>query len=270
MRSFFQSLLIVGFASAAVYFLAALYDRALRDAFFFDGWVLVAGFAAQLLLHVKKKWPSTLRGGEPAWQRFHIACGFFVVFVFALHTRWSWPDTVFEWLLWTLFVVVAVSGVAGSLLNRAIPMRLDRAGERLEPAQLTKALADLSDRAAKVAMGSGPAGGTLALADLYASTLNRFFSAPKNAWAHLKSSRRPVQRLLFEIDSLKPQFQREGDGALEQIKRLVEKKDRIDFQYAHERVLVVWLAVHLPATYALVMLSVLHIVSVYAFRSGVP
>lgn len=269
MRRFLQSLLIVGLAFAAVYLLAMLYDRALRDAFFFDGWVLAAGFAAQLLLHVKKK-TSALGGSEPNWQRFHIACGFFVVLVFALHTRLSWPDTVFEWLLWTLFVIVAVSGVAGSLLNRVIPARLERNGERLEPGQLAGALTDLSDRAAKVAMGSSAAGGTLALADLYASTLSGFFSAPKNAWAHLKSSHRPLQRLLFEIDSLEPQVQRGGDGALAQMKRLVEKKDRIDFQYAHERVLVAWLAVHLPATYALVLLSILHVISVYAFRSGVP
>ena len=269
MRSALQSLIIVALLFSAVYFLETAYDRGLRDSLFFDGWILVAGFAAQLLLHVKKRKPDALRGSELAWRRFHIASGFFVILVFALHTRLSLPDTAFEWSIWILFVVVAVSGVAGSILIRAIPSRLERVGERLEPDQLAAAAADLSKQASQTAMDSARLGGTLALSDLYASTLNGHFRAPKNGLAHLKGSRRPLQRLLFEIDNLRTHFEREGYDTLEQMKELVEKKDRIDFQYAHERVLVAWLAVHLPATYALVLLSILHVGSVYAFRSGV-
>lgn len=270
MRSVLQTLLIVPALFAAVYFLTSLYDRALRDALFFDGWVLAAGFAAQMLLHVKKKRPAVLRGSEPDWQRFHIGFGFFVVLVFLLHTRLSWPDTAFEWLLWTLFVVVAVSGVVGAVLNKAIPSRLERTGERLEPGQLADAFADLSDQASRAAMDSVRDGGTLALSDLHAATLHGHFRGPRNGLAHLKHSRRPLQRLLFEIDALRPNVPRDGHGALETMKQLVERKDRLDFQSIHERVLVAWLAVHLPATYALILLSVLHVLSVYAFRSGVP
>lgn len=269
MRSVLQSLIIVALAFSAVYFLEAAYDRGLRDSLFFDGWILVAGFAAQFLLHVKKRRPAAFRGGELAWRRFHIASGFFVILVFALHTRASLPDTAFEWSIWILFVVVVVSGVAGSVLIRAIPSRLERIGERLEPGQLADALADLSDQASQAAMDSVSKGGTLALSEFYAATLNGYFRAPRNAVAHLKGSRRPLRRLLFEIDNLRPQVGREGHETLEYMKELVERKDRIDFQYAHERVLVAWLAVHLPATYALVVLSVLHVGSVYAFRSGV-
>ncbi len=269
MRSILQSLSIVALLFAAVYFLADLYDRALRDSLFFDGWILVAGFAAQFLLHVKKRRPAALRGSELDWQRFHIGCGFFVILIFALHTRLSWPDTAFEWSIWSLFVVVAVSGVVGSILNRAIPSRLKRIGERLEAGQLAGATADLSDQAFRVAMDSVRGCGTLALSDLYATTLMGHFRGPKNGLAHLKNSRRPLQRLLFEIDSLRPQFERGGHDALDRMKQLVEEKDRIDFQCVHERVLVAWLSVHLPATYALILLSMLHVLSVYAFRSGV-
>ncbi len=198
-----------------------------------------------------------------------LVAGFFVILIFALHTRVSCPDTAFEWSIWSLFVVVAVSGVVGSILNRAIPSRLERIGERLEAGQIAGATADLSDQAFRVAMDSVRGCGTLALSDLYATTLMGHFRGPKNGLAHITNSRRPLQHLLFEIDSLRPQFERGGHDALDRMTPLIEEKDRIDFQCVHERVLVAWLSVHLPATYAFILLSMLHVLSVYAFRSGV-
>ena len=39
----------------------------------------------------------------------------------------------------------------------------------------------------------------------------------------------------------------------------------LDFRLAHQAVLKGWLFVHIPATYSLLLLSVLHIIIVHAF-----
>jgi hypothetical protein len=48
----------------------------------------------------------------------------------------------------------------------------------------------------------------------------------------------------------------------------VIEKDRLDFSRIHLGLAKGWLFVHVPVTYALIVLSVVHVVVVYAFSSG--
>ena len=79
----------------------------------------------------------------------------------------------------------------------------------------------------------------------------------------------PLKKLMFELDALETDLDREGHGLLTDLKRLVDSKNRLDFKFAHETALRIWLFVHVPATYALVVLSLLHALTAYAYRSGV-
>ena len=51
----------------------------------------------------------------------------------------------------------------------------------------------------------------------------------------------------------------------ERLRRLVERKDRLDYAYALQTVLKVWLFVHIPVTYGLILLALLHLLLVYSF-----
>jgi hypothetical protein len=55
---------------------------------------------------------------------------------------------------------------------------------------------------------------------------------------------------------------------LADIKRLVIEKDRLDFTRVYLGLTRAWLFVHVPVTYALIVLSVMHVLVVYAFSSG--
>ena len=52
------------------------------------------------------------------------------------------------------------------------------------------------------------------------------------------------------------------------IKKLVVEKDRLDFARVYLGLTKGWLFVHVPVTYALMVLMVLHVLVVYAFSSG--
>ena len=49
----------------------------------------------------------------------------------------------------------------------------------------------------------------------------------------------------------------------------MEKKDELDFHYSLNLALKAWLLVHVPLTYGLLILAVLHMVTAYAFSGGV-
>ena len=58
-----------------------------------------------------------------------------------------------------------------------------------------------------------------------------------------------------------------GDPAPPSAPRALEK-DRLDFSAVHLGLTKGWLFVHVPVTYALIVLIVLHVFVVYAFSSG--
>jgi hypothetical protein len=52
------------------------------------------------------------------------------------------------------------------------------------------------------------------------------------------------------------------------MRHLVERKDRLDYAHALQSVLKGWLFVHMPATYGMILLALVHLLLVYAFGSA--
>jgi hypothetical protein len=104
--------------------------------------------------------------------------------------------------------------------------------------------------------------------DLYTTRLRDFFQGQRNFTAHLIGSQRALQRLTAEIDHLSRYVDQRGQEKLAVIKNLVIEKDRLDFARVYLALTKGWLFVHVPVTYALMVLTVLHVIVVYAFSSG--
>jgi hypothetical protein len=79
---------------------------------------------------------------------------------------------------------------------------------------------------------------------------------------------RPLKRLTDEIDNLSRYVDQRSQEKLAAIKNLVIEKDRLDFAHVYLGLTKGWLFVHVPVTYALIALTVLHVLVVYAFSSG--
>ena len=111
---------------------------------------------------------------------------------------------------------------------------------------------------------------SLTISNLYGETLHDYFSRVRNVAAHLRNSSRPLNRILDELQKLERYLDEQGRETLAKIRDLVVAKDNLDFHYANQGALKVWLFVHVPATYGLVVLIVAHVAVVYAYSSGVP
>lgn len=263
------SLLAASLFFAVLFFLNDAYSIALRDAQYFNGWALAALIAAMLSLTVRKKVVILPFGRAKYWLQLHYYLGLVTIAVFLLHTDFQLPDAPVEWLLWIFFALVALSGLFGGLASKMVPRRLEGHGDRILFENIPLQRARLASRAEALAMDSLQGGVSRSLAELYVKRLHRYFSAPRNVWAHLKLSELPLTRIQGELESVQRYLDDTGKTRLEEMKSLVRAKNNLDFQYANGGVLKFWLFLHVPQTYAMIIFIIAHVVIAYGFSSGI-
>jgi hypothetical protein len=270
-----QSALIVAI-SAGLLWVVWLYTSGLRDARYLDGWALAAGMGVQLCFHITRKSVSLSPVSAGRWRSFHIFMGFLLIAAFASHSDFGLPDTAFEWALWAGFVVVTASGVFGTYLAWALAAKrsVDSAigyeripARRAELAQaMVAAVAEPNLKAADTGLPSPPYDDWIG--ELFANHLKDFMAGPRNVRAHLTGSQRHLKLLTGEIETLSRFVDQGGQEKLATIASLVAEKDQLDFAQTYLALTRAWLLIHVPATYGLIVLTLLHIIVAYAFSSG--
>jgi hypothetical protein len=267
--------LLIAAISGGLFWLVWLYGNGLRDARYLDGWVLAGGMGLQLYFHIAIKTASLSPKAASRWRKIHIFIGYLLIAVFISHSDFSLPDTAFEWALWAGFVLVTLSGILGTYLAWAVKAKHgldDISYERIATrrAELARdvhaAIAKTDTSAAAIALPAPPHDAWIR--DLYTTRLRDFFQGQRNFAAHLIGSQRPLKRLTDEIDNLSRYVDQRSQEKLAAIKSQVIEKDRLDFARVYLGLAKGWPLVHVPVTYGLIVLTVLHVLVVYAFSSG--
>jgi hypothetical protein len=268
--------LLIAAISGGLFWLVWIYANGLRDPRYLDGWVLAGGMAMQVSFHIAKTVGLSPKSAT-RWRKIHIFAGYLVIAAFISHSDFSLPDTGFEWALWMGFVLVTLSGILGTyliwsqqakrLIDDSVSYdRIPTLRAELELAFL-RAVAETDPTAAAIDLPGLPHDAWIT--DLYATHLGDFFQGPRNFSAHLIGSQRPLKRLTDAIDNLSRYVDQQSQEKLAFIKTLVVEKDRLDFARVSLGLTRGWLFVHVPVTYALIVLTVLHVLVVYSFSSGV-
>lgn len=271
--------LVVAAMSGGLIWLVWIYGNGLRDPRYFDGWVLAGGMGLQLYLHIARKTAGLSPKSAMRWRKVHILLGYVLIAAFLAHTDFSLPDTVFEWALWAGFVLVALSGIFGTYLAWSLKARhglderitYDRIpARRAELARdVHAAIVEVEPATAQITLPGLPAPPHDAwIIDLYTLHLRDYFQGHRNFAAHLVGSQQPLKRLTDELDNLSRYVDQRSQEKLAAIRELVVEKDRLDFARVYLGLTRGWLFVHVPVTYALIVLTVLHVLVVYAFSSG--
>jgi hypothetical protein len=243
-------------------------DVGLHDARFFNGWMLFACMSVMLLLTLRKKVVLLPFGRVRFWLLVHYYAGFLTFAIFIVHTKHELPGSLLHWLLWSLFVLVSVSGLVGAIVSKIVPPRLEAHGERILFDRIPLFRAQLAEQAETVARESVLDGNTQSIAKLYVNTLSDFFAGPRNILSHLAASKVPQARLLGELSAIERYLDEAGKARLLKIRDLVEAKSNLDFHYANGGLLRLWPFLHVPATYALLAGTTVHVVLEYAFSAG--
>lgn len=243
----------------------AILSNTLLHESFFSGWLLIVVVAALMALNVRKQLAFLPLGSMSTWMRLHIRWGLLSGVLFLMHAGIRLPQGKFESILHALFMFVFVSGLIGWALSRSIPRRLTARGEEVIferiPMFMHRVRTEVETLVAKTAADPD----TSALPEFYRSRLQPFFQEPRHLLRHVLHSQQPRQFLLREIEGQRRFLNETECDAADVIAQKVRVKDDLDYHYALQLTLKIWLFVHVPLSYCLSILAVFHVLAVYAF-----
>jgi hypothetical protein len=252
------------------------------------------GFACMLfagLLGLRKKFPIWRIGRAQSWMRGHLWLGFLSFPIILMHGAFHFGGTLTRVMMW-MFVFIFISGIFGAVLQHYMPRQhtanlpmetifeqIDHVRDQLEVeageiveencATLDGELSHASEQQLAVAAAAGThwditvAGGLEAdeaashhLREFFEEELSPYLEASgggKSPLASATTARDMFQQLRINL----PDGMHEAVGDLES---LAEEKRQLDQQKRYHVLLHGWLLVHIPLSYAVLLLGAFHAV----------
>lgn len=235
---------------------------------YLSGWLLFAVMLFLTFFNLRKRVPFLRIGSTSFWLQLHLYVGVFSGVLFFVHIGWSWPAGTFHQILAWCYVVVFLTGVLGLWISRAFPRMLTVAGYETPFERIPYVRVNLR-REAEALVSEGVDGQTSpVIAEFYSKKLGMFFTKSCNRWAHLRQSRAPQAAHVSQFDEVQRYAKKGEREMLDKLRDLVARKHMLDYQYSLQSALRLWLFVHIPLSYSLLIFSVLHIILVHAFSAA--
>ncbi|MGJ8654324.1 MAG: hypothetical protein ACSHX8_13780 [Opitutaceae bacterium] len=217
-------------------------------------------YALMLLLtafNARKKIPFIPLFSASAWLQFHIYTGLFSLIVFAFHTQLAWPRGTIEIALAAIFLIVCLSGFIGLFISRWLPKRMQTTGPAItyeKIPQLKRALiqeieSDIAEAERETKSST--------LSDFYLKKLRPFFDSapgllyPFASHSKFRSLQNETENLTRYLDDTERAYHKNILSSLEQ-------KHRLDYMQSANRLLRVWLFIHIPFTFSLLIVGLIH------------
>ena len=242
------------------------------------------GFMAFVtLLSLRKKFPIWRIGRTQSWMRGHLWLGALSLPLILLHAGFLFGHGLTSILMW-LFVVVYVSGVFGAYLQHTMPRRImhDVPMETIydQIVHVREQLLDEADTVVADACGSlqvevpVAASGAVALASVMrvaaddTAPLREFYVREMRAFVQAPSRSHPLANettAAGRFSRLRALVQPALAGALTDLENICEEERQLLRQEKMHGLLHSWLVIHVPLSFALMALAVVHIVMALRF-----
>jgi hypothetical protein len=224
---------------------------------------IVFGIGAAVMLlvvmayAVRRAMPAVRALGRTrTWLQLHVWGGLLFLLLMLLHTGWGVPGGTLVTVLWMLSIWVVASGLAGLWLQRSVPSLLDATSSfEVNLYRIPELVADLRQRAETLAKSSGPA-----IQAYYARELAPDMEAPRATRRSLLGRSRITSYRSREYQILRRTVAPDATPGLDELFQLHSTKLEMDVHYTLQRVLRVWLALHLPASVVLLGVTAMHII----------
>ncbi len=201
------------------------------------------------LLHVR------ILGRTSLYLKAHVYGGALFLLLVLMHTAFRLPQGILAWFLWVLSLWVAMTGLAGLVLQRWIPRLLDSAlSLEVNLQRIPELVEETRVRAERVALGAGSK-----VRAFYARELAPLMAAPRPRMPEAFGLRGSAPGRLTEFQQLRTTLSGEAQSSLDELQRLYRVKLEMDSHYGLQRLLRGWLWLHVPTAVVLVALLLLHI-----------
>ncbi len=263
--SFTIGLVLLSFGA---FFCFRLLRAALRPDAVYTGLLLLAIVIGLTLFNARKKLPFLPLIRAVTWLQIHIYAGWFCLFIFLLHIHLRIPSGPLEITLACVFCLVIFSGFFGLYISREMPPRMARSGEPLLYDRIPAFRRQIKQHVEELIRQAEAESESSTLSDFYVDRLRDFFTRIPSALSALGAADRGLHALLAELDALNRYLDDREKAITLELRDWIETKQNLDFQYASQRLLRLWLFVHIPSTYSLILLGIAHgiVASLYIRR----
>jgi hypothetical protein len=246
-------------AAAAVLAAAWLVGRtALRPVPMYSGALLLALIVGLTLFNARKKLPFLPLLKASTWLQIHVYVGWLTVLVYTLHVGFNWPSGRLGLMLAGLFSGAVVSGVIGLWLSRWLPPRLARSGESLLYERIPMLRHRLQVEAKEAVHLAATETNSTTLADFYLRMLGPYLAAEPWPFLAMAGDDSRHHRVRAELREMRRYLDPREIPYADQLADVIEAKRGLDYQLAGQRLLRLWLFVHIPVSYALLILGFVH------------
>lgn len=246
----------------------SIIERSLNTQQFYSGWLMLLLLTVLLLFYVKKRLSILPMGKTSTWAQWHYYLGLFFLVAFLKHIEFKFPNGNLEVALTCLFAVVVCTGVGGGLTNRIFARRLSYLDEEVIYERIPQHRKAIQSKVEALLLDIAKRSESDTLSKYYSAHLQRFFSQPNNFFSHLFNSNYPVLRIQRSLEQQLRYLNKHEASGVHKLSGLIAQKDMLDRHYALQGVLKYWGVLHMPIGTVLLMLVLVHVVLVYAFKGA--
>jgi hypothetical protein len=237
----------------------------LAHASFFTGATVLGSILLLGLLGVRRRLPILPLGSVSTWTQIHLYMGIFSAGVYVMHVPALIGGGVFECGLSIVFLIVTASGFYGIYASRTLPKRLTAVEGQHRFDRVTWHRGQIADRARDLLDELNEQTGMRVLGSFYTNYLYPFFSSrPSMAYVLVPTGVRR-RRLLSGLKELDRYLESDSRSTAGRFAALVRRRDDLDYQYALQLRLRLWLVIHSTFSLALIVGGIVHATMVWRF-----
>jgi hypothetical protein len=200
------------------------------------------------------------------WKTLHEYLGWFALTLFLLHLNARWPNGVIEISLTTLYLFVAVSGIIGQLLNYWVPMRLNELDEEFIYERIPVLIQNIRENMETSVRMAAEANQNSRLVEFYFDKLANLISRRTNIADGLFRRSRSWKTVEKDLLNLKTRLPGVEKDLAQEICTLLRKRRELELSYAYQWLAKSWLLIHVPLSFTMIVLLILHVLTIHAFR----
>lgn len=248
-----------------VFAITKIQDSRLAHTSFFTGSTVLGSILMLALLGVRRRLPILPLGTVATWTQVHLYTGIFAAGVYALHVPALIAGGPFECGLSIVFLLVTLSGFYGIYASRTLPKRLTAVEGQHRFDRVDWHRTQIAQTAESLLTDSSEPTTTRVLGSFYSNFLSPFFQSRPSLTYVLVPSGVRRRRLLSGLKELDRYLESDGRSLAGRFAALVRRRDDLDYQYALQLRLRLWLVVHSLFSVALIVGGIIHALMAWRF-----
>jgi hypothetical protein len=196
------------------------------------------------------------------WFSMHSMIGVLAVLLYFLHVDQWWPDSGYVQLLAALMIAVSLTGMLGYLLEKIYPARLTQIDSEILFEKIPEACFQIREEVKKLLFEEVKNTGSGTLSRHYMESINWYFQRPRFIWSHIAGDNKADFWLKQQFHIVNRYLNDDEKEYSQRLEKLAFRKLHLDYQYAVQGLLKLWLLLHVPLSIMLLMMSVWHLLLV--------